>query len=642
MESRKRRISRCAAVSPANRGRRACASTASPGPGEDRFRPRAVGRRGAAEDAAAPPRRCRRIGEPDEIAGAVAYLGLGCVEFHDRTDHRGRRRRDHGGGVVSPVPSTRNSCLGRGEHKLVFYVGCASSRSSVTAVYIGHRPSEQPTAIISLGGEGATAHWSPTASLTFVAPIRLPSRNRSQTAGKTSYVLRTGHRSGHHVLARHRVRADLRSRRRAAGISADFPASGWVEHDPEDIWNAMVATCARGAEEAESPPGHRRHRHHQPARDHGDLGSQNRGGRSTAPSSGRTVAPPRSARRLATTDTSRLVTAQDRPAASIPIFPAPRSPGYWITCPARAKRAKRGELAFGTVDCYLLWRLTGGKVHATDATNASRTLLFNIHTGDWDDELLKLFGVPRAMLPEVQGMPRTISARPMPDLFGAAIPIRGIAGDQQAATMGQACFAPGMIKSTYGTGCFALLNTGDQPIASQEQAADDHRLSTRGQAHLCAGRSIFVAGAAVQWLRDGLHLIVKRRRKRPARRKLPIPRRRSIWCRPLSASARPGGIARCARRVVRAHPQHRPRRNRPCRAGSVCYQTLDLWTRCAPTGRGETANTCCASMAAWSPDWTMQRLADLARAVLGGSSALGCTCSKNSVDKFPIRSIIVK
>ena len=121
---------------------------------------------------------------------------------------------------------------------------------------------------------------------------------------------------------------------------------------------------------------------------------------------------------------------------------------------------------FGTVDCYLLWRLTGGKVHATDATNASRTLLFNIHTGEWDDQLLELIGVPRAMLPEVKDSSARFGES-TPDLFGGAIPISGIAGDQQAATIGQACFRPGMMKSTYGTGCFALLNTGVVPVLSR-------------------------------------------------------------------------------------------------------------------------------------------------------------------------------
>src|SRR4030088_655411 len=140
----------------------------------------------------------------------------------------------------------------------------------------------------------------------------------------------------------------------------------------------------------------------------------------------------------------------------------------WILdyVPGARERAERGELMFGTVDCYLLWRLTGGKVHATDATNASRTLLFNIHTGEWDDELLKILRVSRSMPPEVKDSSAAFGGS-VPELFDGAIAIRGIAGDQQAATIGQACFTPGMIQSTYGTGCFALLNSRTTPVASQ-------------------------------------------------------------------------------------------------------------------------------------------------------------------------------
>src|SRR5229473_1259222 len=168
-----------------------------------------------------------------------------------------------------------------------------------------------------------------------------------------------------------------------------FPASGWVEHEPEDIWTSTMATCREALKKAGVGP-----------KDIAAIGITN-----------------------------------------------------------QRERADRGELMFGTVDCYLLWRLTGGRVHATDATNASRTLLFNIHTGLWDDELLKILRVPRSMLPEVKDSSANFGDS-TPELFGGSIAISGIAGDQQAATIGQACFAPGMIKSTYGTGCFALLNTG--------------------------------------------------------------------------------------------------------------------------------------------------------------------------------------
>ena len=151
------------------------------------------------------------------------------------------------------------------------------------------------------------------------------------------------------------------------------------------------------------------------------------------------------------------------------------------------KRAEKGELLAGTIDSFLIWRLTGGKVHATDATNASRTLVYNIAKNEWDDELLAILNIPAALLPEVKDCAADFGVTEKA-LFGAEIPILGVAGDQHAATIGQACFEPGMMKSTYGTGCFALLNTGSRSGALEEPAADDHRLPARRQDHLCAGR----------------------------------------------------------------------------------------------------------------------------------------------------------
>ncbi|MFD1710474.1 glycerol kinase GlpK [Ottowia sp. GY511] len=179
--------------------------------------------------------------------------------------------------------------------------------------------------------------------------------------------------------------------------------------------------------------------------------------------------------------------------------------------PGARARAEAGELAFGTVDSWLVWQLTGGRVHATDPSNAARTLLMNIHTLDWDDELLRLFHIPRALLPRI--VPSSgVLAETDASLLGAAIPIAGMAGDQQAATFGQACFAPGMAKNTYGTGCFMLMNTGARPVASRNQL-----LSTVGwqgpeqadapRTAYCLEGSVFMAGATVQWLRDGLQII---------------------------------------------------------------------------------------------------------------------------------------
>ncbi len=168
--------------------------------------------------------------------------------------------------------------------------------------------------------------------------------------------------------------------------------------------------------------------------------------------------------------------------------------------------ARRGDVLFGTVDSWLLWRLTGGRLHATDYSNASRTLIFNIHTLDWDDELLEILDIPRAMLPEVRPS-SAVYGQTADDLFGGPIPIAGVVGDQQAATFGQACFSPGSAKNTYGTGCFVLMNVGDRPVTSQNNLLTTIGWHLDGRVTYCLEGSIFVAGAVVQWLRDGLGIL---------------------------------------------------------------------------------------------------------------------------------------
>jgi glycerol kinase len=169
-------------------------------------------------------------------------------------------------------------------------------------------------------------------------------------------------------------------------------------------------------------------------------------------------------------------------------------------------RAARGEVLFGTVDSFLLWRLSGGKLHVTDVTNASRTLLFNIHRLDWDDELLRVLDVPRAMLPEVRPS-SAVYGETDPTLFGEPIPLASAVGDQQGALFGQACFDPGSAKNTYGTGCFVLLNTAGSPVASEHGLLTTVAWQINGQVTYCLEGAIFVAGAVVQWLRDGLKII---------------------------------------------------------------------------------------------------------------------------------------
>src|SRR5215467_9949048 len=246
-----------------------------------------------------------------------------------------------------------------------------------------------------------------------------------------------------------------------------FPASGWVEHEPEDIWTSTISVCREALNKAKLT-----------ARDIAAIGITNQ--RETTVvwdrATGQAVHRAIVWQDRRTSDIcARLKGEGHEPAISAktgliidPYFSGTKVAWILDHVPGARERAMRGELLFGTVDCYLLWRLTGGKVHATDATNASRTLLFNIHTGQWDEDLLKLLRVPRSLLPEVTDSSH-LFGETIPDLFGGKIAISGIAGDQQAATIGQACFTPGMMKSTYGTGCFALLNTGATPVASNNK-----------------------------------------------------------------------------------------------------------------------------------------------------------------------------
>ena len=172
--------------------------------------------------------------------------------------------------------------------------------------------------------------------------------------------------------------------------------------------------------------------------------------------------------------------------------------------PGAAAKARAGRLAFGTIDSWLIWNLTGGRQHVTDPSNASRTMLFNIHTGEWDAELLKIFGVPRAVLPEVRASSEVYGEA---NVLGAAVPIAGIAGDQQAALFGQACTKPGMAKNTYGTGCFMLMQTGAKPIASKNNLLTTVAWRIGNKTEYALEGSVFIAGAVVQWLRDELGII---------------------------------------------------------------------------------------------------------------------------------------
>lgn len=284
-----------------------------------------------------------------------------------------------------------------------------------------------------------------------------------------------------------------------------YPQPGWVEHDPQDLWRTQLA-CAQAALKAAGIA----------ARDLAAIGIANQ--RETTllweRASGAALGPAIVWQDRRTAAACAALRAQGREAqvtAATGLLLDPYFSGTklaWLLdhIPGARARAERGELAFGTVDSWLLWQLTGGAVHATDVSNASRTLLLNLHTLAWDDELLALFNVPRAVLPQV--VPSSaLLGQTRADLLGAPVPITGIAGDQQAATFGQACFAAGMAKNTYGTGCFLLMNVGaaPQPSANRLLATALWQRAGAPAVYALEG-SVFVGGAVVQWLRDGLQL----------------------------------------------------------------------------------------------------------------------------------------
>lgn len=285
-----------------------------------------------------------------------------------------------------------------------------------------------------------------------------------------------------------------------------FPQPGWVEHDAEEIW----ATQARVARQAVADAG-------LTAADLAALGITNQ--RETTVIWDRATGKPihhalvwQDRRTAAFCDELKAAGHEDTFREKTGLLLDPYFSGTkvrWLLdeVPDARTRAEAGDLAFGTIDCWLLWHLTGGAVHGTDVSNASRTLLFNLHTGDWDDELLALLDIPRALLPTVYPSSHVYGAT---DLLGEAVPIAGIAGDQQAALFGQVCTEPGMVKNTYGTGCFLLMNTGTEAVASENRLLTTvaWQLGDGPLTYALEG-SVFIGGAVVQWLRDGLGLIEK-------------------------------------------------------------------------------------------------------------------------------------
>jgi glycerol kinase len=390
-------------------------------------------------------------------------------------------------------------------------------------------------------------------------------------------------------------------------LAQHYPADGWVEHDADDIWRDAVTTAGEALAAAGLA-----------ARDVAAIGLTNQ--RETTVVWERATGRPihraivwqdrRTAEhcaRLARDGAEGLV--RDRTGLLLdPYFSGTKLAWLLDHVDGARVRAERGELAFGTIDSFLLWRLTGGRVHATDLTNASRTMLCDIRRGDWDDELLRLLGVPRAVLPEIRDSSGAFGET-APDILDASVPIGGIAGDQQAALIGQACFEPGMVKSTFGTGCFLLLNTGETPVASKNRMLTTPAYRIAGRTTYAMEGSIFVAGAAVKWLRDGLGILRDVAETAALAAKVPDshgvylvpafvglgaphwePEARGLIC-GLSLDAGPAHLARAA-------------------LESVAYQALDLTAAMAADGaQRPAAIRVDGGMAA--NDWFCQFLADI-------------------------------
>ncbi len=387
-----------------------------------------------------------------------------------------------------------------------------------------------------------------------------------------------------------------------------FPKSGWVEHDGEEIWQSVLSVCR----EAISKSG-------MEASKISAIGITNQ--RETTLIWDRKTGKP----------IHNAVVWQDRRTAELcdslkkagheadviarsgllldPYFSGTKVRWLLDNIEGARARAEAGELAFGTIDSFLIWRLTGGKNHVTDATNASRTLMYNIGINEWDDTLLEILGVPKSLLPEVLDCAAdfgTVDKK----LFGAALPIYGVAGDQQAATIGNACFEPGMIKSTYGTGCFALLNTGAERVASTNRMLTTIAYRLKGKTSYALEGSIFMAGASVQWLRDGLKIIedaaqtgAMAEAADPEQSVYLVPAFTGLGAPYWDADAR-GALFGMTRNTG-------PNEIAKAALEAVCYQTRDLLEAMQADWSSVTNTVLRVDGGMVSSNWTMQYLADI-------------------------------
>ena len=403
-----------------------------------------------------------------------------------------------------------------------------------------------------------------------------------------------------------------------------YPKPGWVEHDAEEIWRATASTCRAALAQAGIEAGAV-----------AAIGITNQ--RETTVVWDRATGIP----------IHNAIVWQDRRTADIcarlkadgnepavrkktgllldPYFSGTKLAWILDHVEGARVRAEAGELAFGTIDCFLLWRLTSGAVHATDVTNASRTMLYDIRRQNWDEELCRLIGAPPAVLPAVMDSADDFGTTTV-DFLGAPVKIAGIAGDQQAATFGQCCFEPGMIKSTYGTGCFALINTGGEAVESKNNLLTTIAWRIGGRPTYAVEGSVFIAGAAVQWLRDGLGLVAAAsetealaREANPDARVYMVPAFAGLGAPWWDADAR-GAIYGLTRDVGRAEIVR-------AALEAVCYQTRDLFEAMAADGAAR-PTTLRVDGGMVANDWAMQFLSDILdlpvdRPELAETTALG-------------------
>lgn len=390
-------------------------------------------------------------------------------------------------------------------------------------------------------------------------------------------------------------------------FSQIFPQDGWVEHDPEEIWESVVATIKIAMSAAKVG-----------AEEIAAIGITNQ--RETTVIWDRATGKP----------IHNAIVWQDRRTAAAcaelktaghealftertgllldPYFSGTKVKWLLDHVEGARARAEAGELAFGTIDSFLIWRLTGGKVHATDATNAARTLMFDIARNQWDDELLDILDVPAALLPEVKDCADDFGVT---ELFGAAIPILGVAGDQHAATIGQACFEPGMVKSTYGTGCFAVLNTGQDLVRSENRLLTTIAYRLDGETTYALEGSIFIAGAAVQWIRDGLKLVREASETGPLARSAD-PSQNVYMVPAFVGLGAPWWDAEARGAIFGITRNTGPAEIAKAALEAVCYQTRDLLEAMRKDWTADGTDTVLrvdGGMVA--SDWTMQFLADV-------------------------------